>query len=322
MVVWEAIAMKKLSHDVYTRIRQWVYLHARFLDMARWRYHFEGGPANDVLHALSFYQNDDGGFGHGIEYDCLNPNSSPVQFFWGAAGILREIGCDAKDHPVMRRIIEYFENCPYVTETGCWYAIPSNNDYPCNPWCLYTTEPRFPGDWLPEENVNAGAVKFALTYCDEDSGLYRKALKIIDYRISLIPRLKDYLLFNQSREWQGLEPSDFTSIVQLAEKHKIKSSNECRERYGQILSIIKEWGFPETHQKIIRQIETNGAARPVDLDGIIDGLSSGRVWLEGGLRCADPVAKMRGACDLQSLWFPIKGLIGDMIVLKEHGRIS
>jgi hypothetical protein len=46
-----------------------------------------------------------------------------------------------------------------------------------------------------------------------------------------------------------------------------------------------------------------------------------RIWLDGGLRCDDPVEKMGEFCDLQGLWFPIKGLIGDMVILKKHGRI-
>ena len=51
---------------LYEKARRFVHLNARPLDFARWRYHFENGSAEDVLRILAFYQNDDGGFGHGL----------------------------------------------------------------------------------------------------------------------------------------------------------------------------------------------------------------------------------------------------------------
>ena len=99
--------MKTLSNDVYQRIRRYVFLYARHLDIARWRFHFEDGSANEVAEALSFYQNEDGGFGHGIELDCQNPHSQPVQFFWGAAAILDEIGYNTPDNPMCWLFVMY-----------------------------------------------------------------------------------------------------------------------------------------------------------------------------------------------------------------------
>jgi hypothetical protein len=58
-----------LSPAAFEEIRGWVSRNARPLDFALWRYHFEGGSAEDVLRALALYQNADGGFGKGIEPD-------------------------------------------------------------------------------------------------------------------------------------------------------------------------------------------------------------------------------------------------------------
>lgn len=63
--------MKLLLED-YEGIRRWMYRNARPLDLARWRFHFEGGGAAPVLEALSAYQNEDGGFGHALEADAWN----------------------------------------------------------------------------------------------------------------------------------------------------------------------------------------------------------------------------------------------------------
>ena len=62
----------------YEKARAFVYRNARPLDIARWQYHFESGSSDAVLKALATYQNADGGFGHALEPDAWNPNSSPI----------------------------------------------------------------------------------------------------------------------------------------------------------------------------------------------------------------------------------------------------
>lgn len=63
---------------VFEKARQFVYRNARPVDLARWQYHFEGGSREAVLTALACYQNPDGGFGHALEADAWNPNSTPL----------------------------------------------------------------------------------------------------------------------------------------------------------------------------------------------------------------------------------------------------
>ena len=48
---------------VFEKARGFVYRNARPLELARWRFHFENGSADDVVTALSAFQNEDGGFG-------------------------------------------------------------------------------------------------------------------------------------------------------------------------------------------------------------------------------------------------------------------
>ena len=69
----------KLTNQDFDAIRRWMHRNARPLDLARWQYHFESGSAEAVLQSLSAYQNEDGGFGHGLEVDCWNPASAPMQ---------------------------------------------------------------------------------------------------------------------------------------------------------------------------------------------------------------------------------------------------
>ncbi len=69
--------MKKISIDEFLRLRNLVFRSARPLDYTKWKFLFEKGSCDDFLSVLSGYQNEDGGFGHNIECNNWNPNSSP-----------------------------------------------------------------------------------------------------------------------------------------------------------------------------------------------------------------------------------------------------
>lgn len=64
--------------EPFEKARQFIYQNARPLELARWQVHFENGSREAVLQALQVYQNEDGGFGHGLEPDNWNPNSTPI----------------------------------------------------------------------------------------------------------------------------------------------------------------------------------------------------------------------------------------------------
>lgn len=85
-----------MIEEAFEKARKFIYRNARPLDLARWQYHFEGGRKENVIEALSAYQNEDGGFGHGLEADFWNPNSSPMATSAAAQylseGTVRKIG--------------------------------------------------------------------------------------------------------------------------------------------------------------------------------------------------------------------------------------
>jgi hypothetical protein len=61
--------MMKLSKQTFEHSSRWIKRNARPLEVARWEYHFEGGSKENILSFLSAFQNEDGGFGNGIEPD-------------------------------------------------------------------------------------------------------------------------------------------------------------------------------------------------------------------------------------------------------------
>lgn len=154
--------------------RKFIYQHARPLDLARWQYHFENGTKNAVLAALETYQNEDGGFGYGLEADCFNPNSSPIQT-WAATEILREINFTDSTHSIINGILRYLASgMHFDKEQQQWLnTIPSNNDYPHAIWWTYKE-----GEVEFKYNPTACLSGFFVKYGDKKSEFYNTAVRI------------------------------------------------------------------------------------------------------------------------------------------------
>ena len=117
---------------LYLAIKQAFKTVARPLEQALWRRAFEDGSHEDVLAELLKFQNEDGGFGHGLEPDYTNPASSPIQT-WAATTILRSLGL-GRHHPVIEKTASYLASS-FDPVTRRWpFTVPSNNDHPHAPW--------------------------------------------------------------------------------------------------------------------------------------------------------------------------------------------
>ncbi|NLY52402.1 MAG: hypothetical protein GX063_05775 [Firmicutes bacterium] len=122
--------MEKLRQS-FLKARRWVKRNARPLEAARWEYTFENGTKERVLEILAAYQNEDGGFGHGIEPDFWLSASSPMAS-WAAARILLEVKA-GPDLPMVQALADYL--CRTQQPTGTWPAVlPDNNAFPHAPW--------------------------------------------------------------------------------------------------------------------------------------------------------------------------------------------
>ena len=174
--------MSKLTSEDYKEIKSWMYRNARQIELALWQYYFENGSQEAVLSSLSYYQNEDGGFGHALEADSWNPNSSPYQTL-NAINILKGISFTDKQHPIMKGIFKFLESNAYCSENGWYFNIPSNNDHAHAPWWTFDMEENA----VEGIGVTAEIVSFIFTYANEDSEIYKKALALSDV---LIDKLK------------------------------------------------------------------------------------------------------------------------------------
>ncbi len=151
--------------EIFKKAQQFIYQNARPVDLARWRYHFENGSREDVLNALSYYQNADGGFGHALEADSWNPHSSPIQT-WSATEVLREIEWTDAKHPIVQGILQYLASGVHFDGRHWQSSIPTNNDYPRSPWWGYQ-EPR-----TDDDNPTASLAGFIVRYAERGSVLH------------------------------------------------------------------------------------------------------------------------------------------------------
>jgi hypothetical protein len=160
-------------NNLYQEVRNWIYRNARPLELARWQYHFEDGKTEEVIKALSAYQNEDGGFGHALEADCWNPNSAPIQTFH-AVEMLKEIKFTDRNHPLIQGILNYMGSGSDFEEMTWRNTIPSNNDYPHAPWWHTDSESVSHNRYNP----SVGLAGFGLYFTEKNSPLYEKCTSI------------------------------------------------------------------------------------------------------------------------------------------------
>ncbi len=124
--------MKKLSRRNFEKAVKFIHAQAREVDKRLFAYHFEGGTAVSVLNVLAAYQNNDGGFGHGIEPDFRLRASSPMATSVGLQ-YCTAVGA-AADHPIVQGAVRYLVNT-FDAEYDYWPATYENvNDEPHAFW--------------------------------------------------------------------------------------------------------------------------------------------------------------------------------------------
>ncbi len=160
--------------NTFENARNFIYRSARPVDLARWQYHFEHGSTDAVLQALGAYQNADGGFGHGLEADYLNPDSTPMQT-WAATEILHEIGFTDAAHPITAGVLRYLESgADFDAAYNQWRnTVPSNNDHPHAIWWEDNGKGEF------RYNPTAALAGFLVRFADRESALFEKGCAIV-----------------------------------------------------------------------------------------------------------------------------------------------
>jgi len=249
----------------FEKTREWMIRFARPLDLARWNYHFEGKDKGSVLSCLEQFQNEDGGFGHGLEPDCWNPMSSPIQT-WTALGILDEI--DVAVHPMIERIKKYLMSGKDFRD-GRWMAIiPSNNNHPRAPWWSFSEESL--NQW--GYNPTASIAGYLIKHSDASSNEQRFGIKIASEAIDSFMHLEGpfdmHLLRCHSELAKNLFEKNIKDISMktYVEKliHSMVESIEQDEslwkttycaKPSQYITSKESIGYKEMHHLVTKEVE-------------------------------------------------------------------
>lgn len=252
--------------------------NAREIELAQWRCLFENGSQGAVLSALSVYQNGDGGFGHALEPDCWNPESSPYTTLF-ATDILESIGFADMRHPVMEGILHYFEDTEYASEDGWYFQIPSNNDHPRAPWWTWDGKP----DAVEGVGLTARIAGFLLKHADTGSELYERALALTVAITRGIDApghhgdmgVRGYSILAQSIGEAGLERRfDFTCLKETVMKlmhNSIERDTSKWEQYS-----VRPSKYIDSPDSIFYR--SNEDIVSAELDYLIDTRPEGGVW--------------------------------------------
>src|SRR6478672_7017103 len=118
------VAFARVS-DLYTRASDFLARQARLLEQRLYATLFEGAPAAGVVEALRGYQNEDGGFGHGLEPDKRCPASQPLDV---QVALETLVAAGTSDAAMLQRACDYL--AAVGSDGGVPCVLPSIAAYP------------------------------------------------------------------------------------------------------------------------------------------------------------------------------------------------
>ena len=212
--------------------KQFILQNARPVELAVYQYFFENGSNKTVVDELSNYQNEDGGFGKGLEADYWNPNSSPIATN-DAIITLYRVGALEQNSEMVKGIVRYLESHDSFDEDKKrWlFAIDSNKDYPHAIWWEKND------DGIHGFNPTISLAAFLVCYGNRSllyEEILREGIKYLEENDEVSgDALKCYLL-----SYELLKMNHITDIIDLNNMKKLicKRINDavCKdvEKYG------------------------------------------------------------------------------------------
>ncbi|ABR49633.1 conserved hypothetical protein [Alkaliphilus metalliredigens QYMF] len=125
--------MKTLNKDCFDQASKSIMKYGRALEKSLYQKHFNNGTDQSIMNELKKFQNEDGGFGQGIESDFRLPSSSPMATSVGL-GHLSKLDDLEESQEMIQAAIGYLETSFDKDKNG-WFAVPKEvNDFPHAPW--------------------------------------------------------------------------------------------------------------------------------------------------------------------------------------------
>lgn len=206
--------MEKLD---FKKIDNYIHRYARELDLAIWNCLFNKGSPVDVANSLLYYQNEDVGFGKGLDPDNWNANSLAYACHY-AIETLEVVNFFDMNHPVYKGIKKYLER----TSIENWdFTIPTNKDFPHASFYNYSKE--------YNQIQNLGVVIFLCSFVLEymqDSSVYETVKSKLDFFVNKL----------STNDLGDMGPSGYIKLIDTMKKQNIPGYDY--EKLSIILSDI------------------------------------------------------------------------------------
>lgn len=255
-------------------IHKWMHRNARELELARWKYHFENGDKMEVVNALMYYQNPDGGFGNAVDPDNWNQNSVPYGTYF-VLEILKEINFIDLNHPIYIGIKNYLDSTSNFPE-GWVFTLPSNQEFPHAAYYNYDAE----YNKVESKGIIISFCSFILEYYPQ-SAIYDEVIKIVDTMIQGIYEenlgdmgVSGYVTLFHAMKKANLPNYNYSKIEQRLKElvnSSIQREPEQWLSYGYRPSayiVSKDSMFYKGNEDIIEK----------ELDFLVDTLPQNDVW--------------------------------------------
>lgn len=115
------------------KAEQFILDTARPVERAEFQCLFHNGPKEAVVEALRPFQNPDGGFGHALEPDNWNPESTPITTNT-ALGILFHTGALDMAEEMTKGMVRYIKASQDSADGRWLFAVESNRNHPHAIW--------------------------------------------------------------------------------------------------------------------------------------------------------------------------------------------
>ena len=135
-----------MSTNILELAETFIRNNARLLERQLFSFLFRGGARQNVITALSAYQNEDGGFGNALEPDKRTPSSQPIDQEF-ALRILDDVGFD---FAIAERVCDFLTSI-MTDEGGVPFVLPSVRDAPRAEW--WNTEDNPPASINPTASI-------------------------------------------------------------------------------------------------------------------------------------------------------------------------
>lgn len=307
--------MKVISKQAFADIRAWIYRSARPLSMAMWKYLFEGGSAQEVCSVLSFYQNPDGGFGHGLELDDFNPASSPAQVSY-AISLFETLQLTDRESPLIRGVVRYLENTTTFSGGEWLFTVPHASWRSCSA-----------GERRRESiGITADMCSFVLRCAERGSELYSNAARCACSIVDVIHSRDDL-------DEMGI--SGAISLVAALEKSILRNSFDFDMLHARLSALVnasierssEKWSSycvrPSRfiHSKESPFYEFNSSLVERELDYLVDTLPTGMVW-DINRSWSDPVESCADSFAISTGFRKAIKAMENLLFLNAFGRLE